>query len=251
MSIIESFDNSRPFINPSDIYQKGDIAEKCISTFSHKVLNYVLRTYECKKEVSTATANGKIQVYSLQYNSEKILFYMSPIGAALSGCIMDEVRYMTGATKFIVFGSCGSLDNAKTNGKLIIPTYAYRDEGFSYHFIEANDYIKIEESSILSTIFRQLGVPFVEGRTWSTDAIYRETENNIKKRKADGCISVEMECSALQALCTFRKIKFYPFFFTSDLLDSNVWENKILGKADELTHQINCFSIALKVVSFI
>lgn len=249
MSIIESFDNSRPFINPSDIYQKGAIAEKCIVTFSNKVLKYVLRNYECEKVACTGTANGKIQIYALQNNNERTLFYMSPIGAAIAGCIMDEVSYIVGAKKFIVFGACGSLDSTKTEGKIIIPTYAYRDEGFSYHFAEASDYIRIEQSNELSLILQQLNIPFVTGRTWTTDAIYRETENNVNKRKKDGCLSVEMECAGLQALCSFRKLDFYPFFFTSDLLDGISWDNKLLGTAAELSYQVNCFSIALKVAS--
>lgn len=48
------------------------------------------------------------------------------------------------------------------------------------------------------------GIPFVKGKTWTTDSFYRETNNNFEKRKADGCISVEMECSAIQAMCDFR-----------------------------------------------
>lgn len=40
-------------------------------------------------------------------------------------------------------------------------------------------------------------LPYVLGRNWTTDSFYRETENNLAKRKADGCISVEMECSAM------------------------------------------------------
>ena len=34
---------------------------------------------------------------------------MSPIGAPAAGAIMHEVKVLTGAEKFIVFGSCGVL----------------------------------------------------------------------------------------------------------------------------------------------
>ncbi len=63
-------------------------------------------------------------------------------------------------------------------------------------------------------------IPYVKGKTWTTDSFYRETLNNIEKRKNDGCISVEMECSAIQAMCNFRNIEFYTFFTSGDLLDS-------------------------------
>lgn len=41
-------------------------------------------------------------------------------------------------------------------------------------------------------------------------------EKKISSIKEDGCISVEMECSALQAMCDFRGLNFYataPFLF--------------------------------------
>ncbi|MBO4423654.1 MAG: phosphorylase, partial [Clostridia bacterium] len=50
---------------------------------------------------------------------------------------------------------------------------------------------------------------YTPGRTWTTDSYYRETVNNFQKHKADGCISVEMESAALQAMCDFRGLQFY------------------------------------------
>ena len=47
--------------------------------------------------------------------------------------------YMTGADKFILFGSAGALDKEKTKGKYVIPTEAYRDEGMSYHYAPPGD----------------------------------------------------------------------------------------------------------------
>ncbi len=45
MSIIESYDESRPLIGPENFYKKGKIADICIVTFSHKVLEDVLKKY--------------------------------------------------------------------------------------------------------------------------------------------------------------------------------------------------------------
>lgn len=164
---------------------------------------------------------------------------------------MDEVSFLTGATNFIVFGSCGSLDNALTDGKFIVPTESYRDEGFSYHYQKAADYIEISNSRRLSELLDKLSVPYVCGRSWTTDAIYRETEANVAKRKADGCISVEMESTGLQALCKFKQLELYTFFFASDLVDGEVWQNVNLGTSEEKTKQINCFEIALQLAELV
>lgn len=251
MSLFDSYDDSLPMITPSSFYRARYIADTCIVTFSHKVLNYTLEKYHYKKEVCTGTANGLIQIYSLEYNGKKILFYMSPIGSSIAGMVLDEVSFLTGASNFIFFGSCGSLDSYLTDGKLIIPTESYRDEGFSYHYAPAGDYIKITNADKLASIFKNLGIPYVSGKTWTTDAIYMETVRKIEKRKADGCITVEMESAGLQAICSYKNINLFIFFFVSDLLAGALWENMTLGTPEEKRQQINAFDIALKLTDYI
>lgn len=249
MSIENTFDNkSDSLLNPDDFYDKHEkIADICIVTFSHAVYDKVIKKYKCSKVAHVGTANGMIPVYKLEdYN---LLFYMSPIGAPSAGCIIDEVQYVTSATKYIFFGSCGILDKEKCSGKIIVPTSAYRDEGFSYHFVATKDYIEIKNSSILATILKRLNVDYVLGKTWTTDAVYRETINNRNLRKAEGCISVEMECAGLQAICDFRKIDYYPLLFGGDLLNDSSWEQGILGTNQEKEQQVVCFELALKIAS--
>lgn len=173
MSIEQSFENkSEALISPEEIYGIHEkIVDTCIVTFSHAVLEKVLKQYSCKKVASTATANGKIPVCYMKESN--VLFYMSPIGSAIAGTIIDEVRCLTGAAKFIFFGSCGILDEEKCGNKIIIPTEAYRDEGFSYHLVPKSDYIKIQKSEKLSGILKDLN--YICGKTWTTDAFYRET----------------------------------------------------------------------------
>lgn len=248
MSIVDSYDKwSKQIIGPENFYKENKIAEKCIVTFSLKVLNDVKERFILTEEVQSATANGKINIYSFDLNGEKILFYMSPIGSAISGCILDEVRFLTGATKFIFFGSCGMLVDTIRQTDVIIPTSAYRDEGFSYHYMEATDYITIKNSSKLEEIFNRLSISYVKGKTWTTDAIFRETENNTLKRKEDGCITVEMECAGLQAISNYRNIDLYIFFFGSDLVKPKGWDNISLGGDKEKIRQLNAFDIALMI----
>ena len=249
MSIEQSFDNkSEALISPEDFYGRHEkIADTCIVTFSHAVLERVLKKYSCKKVASSATANGKIPIYHVE--EKNVLFYMSPIGSAVAGTILDEVRYLTGATRFIYFGSCGILDEEKCKNKIIIPTEAYRDEGFSYHLLPKSDYIKIEKSKKLENILSDLQIDYVCGKTWTTDAIYRETVNNKNARKTDGCICVEMECAGLQAICNFRNLELYQFFFAGDLLNDFAWSRGTLGTKIEKANQFNCFDLALKIVA--
>ena len=66
------------------------------------------------------------------------------------------------------------------------------------------------------------------GTTWTTDAFYRETRGKVAKRKEMGAICVEMECSAMQAMCDFRDVEFFQFLYAGDNLDCNEWDERSL-----------------------
>ncbi len=218
MSILDEFDpNSNPLFTPEHIYGKREkIADVCIVTFHHRVLEKVLEEYAPAAAAAAATANGKVNIYLLENGGKKVLFYMSPIGAPAAGAIMHEVNVLTGAEKFIVFGSCGVLAPEKCAGKIIVPTESYRDEGFSYHFFPAGDYIIMKNSEAVEKHLKAGKVPYVSGRNWTTDAIYRETPDNIARHRKDGCISVEMEAAGLQAVADYREQSFI-FSFSAEI----------------------------------
>ncbi len=244
-----TFDNqSEPIITPELIYGKRNkIADICIITFSHVVRDNILTTFECTEEAVMGSANGPTPIYSLQYKGLKVLFYMTIIGSSGAGTCIEEAHCLTGATKFIMFGSAGILDKEITAGKALVPTEAYRDEGFSYHYAPAEDYITIKNSGLVAAAFDEMGIPYVLGKTWTTDAIFRETRNNMEARKAEGCLAVEMECAGAQAVCDYRGIDYYDFLISGDLLDSPEWDRRILGGEEERTHQLKNFYIALEL----
>ena len=99
----------------------------------------------------------------------------------------------------------------------------------------------------VSEWLEEMGLPHVSGRTWTSDAIYRETKANVDKRKAEGCIAVEMECAGMQAVCDFRGLDLYYYLISGDLLDSEEWDMRILGDEEEKKHQLKNFYIALEM----
>ena len=91
-------------------------------------------------------------------------------------------------------------------------------------------------------------LPYILGKNWTTDAFFRETENNINKRKEDGCISVEMECSAMQAVCDFRGLELYYFLTSGDLLDAPEWDERhVEGEYAGTQHDTRHFDIAIEL----
>ena len=134
----------------------------------------------------------------------------------------------------------------------MIPTESYRDEGTSYHYAQASDYIKNKNANIVAKFMESKDLPYILGKNWSTDSFYRETENNIAKRKADGCISVEMECSAMQAVCDFRNLNLYYFLTSGDLLDAPEWDERhVDGEYAGTQHDTRHFDIAIELADYI
>jgi uridine phosphorylase len=98
----------------------------------------------------------------------------------------------------------------------------------------------------------EAGLPFIQGKTWTTDAVHRETRGNFEKRKAEGCISVEMECAAVQAMCDYRGLNAYFFFTCGDLLDAPKWDaRKEKNQKKHTQHDPGHFEIALELASYI
>ena len=154
--------------------------------------------------------------------------------------------------KYIVFGGAGCLNKEIAHGKVMIPTEAYRDEGTSYHYAPASDYITVKNSDIVAGFMSENELPFVKGKTWTTDSFYRETINNFKKHKEDGCISVEMECASLQAMCDFRELSLYMFFTSDDLLDAPEWDVRHKkGENAGSQHDVSHFDIAIESARFV
>jgi uridine phosphorylase len=173
--------------------------------------------------------------------------YQTLIGGAGTVGLFEEV-IVKGGKKFLAFGSCGSLDKNISEGHLIVPTQAYRDEGISYHYMPESDYVEVRTSDKLAEIFDEMKLPYIKAKTWTTDALYRETERNMKARKKEGCLTVDMECASIMAASNFRNIPVYQFLYAEDNLDSIEWEARSMGKVSQNEYE-KYLDIALEVAS--
>ncbi|MBQ3384963.1 MAG: nucleoside phosphorylase [Erysipelotrichaceae bacterium] len=251
--IDKAFDDRSPaMISPRDaISQEALILaaqfriSTFIVTFSCNLIKslYEKGTIEILHDVlQVGSAAGKNPIYRIRNTDIGVI--LCGIGAPAATAILEEIRTLFNCRNFIVFGSCGSLVDLPA-GRVIIPDEAYRDEGTSYHYAPASDFITVKNADKLAEMMEQLEVGYVKGKTWTTDAFYRETVNNRNKRVEQGCICVEMECSRLQAMCDFRGIELYQFVYAADSLDSS-WSRRILGNL-EMDSRLKYFYLAWEI----
>ncbi|MBR3885672.1 MAG: nucleoside phosphorylase [Clostridia bacterium] len=243
--ITSSFDENKiAVINPvrKDELVKCDVI---IVTFSNQIEEFVVEKFKPTMVGKFSCVNGVYSIYVFEWNGKRYGFYKTLIGAAASVGMMEDVVCMFDCEKILVFGSAGTLDKS-CHGKVMIPTDAYRDEGTSYHYEKAADYIKIKNANIVENFMKRSNISYKCGKCWTIDAFYRETERNLKDRQNDGCIAVGMECAAIQAMCNFRDLDLYYFFLSGDLLDSPEWVEDGLKEAN---HSFQNFEIALRLAS--
>lgn len=243
--ITAAFDLSQPMMGPGDFYgEQKHLCDTCIVTFSSEVFQNVLEHFPCEKVGERTACNGNSPIYLLEHEGKKLGFYLTAVGSSGAAHDIIDANWLTGATTFVMFGSCGSLNREKTKGRYIIPTEAYREEGISYHYAPPSHYLPIPQSKELSELFQVIGLPIVTGRVWTTDAFYRETRKKIADRQAEGCIAVEMELAGVQAVCSFHGFRLYDFLVAGDVLDE--WDYDI-SDLKNVNHLNSNFDLALQI----
>ena len=248
--LLEEFDSCKTaIINPEHFHQKSnEMPATCVSFFSKEIINYIVDHFNVKKIECISNATSHFPIYKLDINGTEIAIYQSPVGApACVGCYEELIAL--GAKNLLLVGCCGCLDDKIEEYSIIIPTAAIRDEGTSYHYEKANDETVINPKvvSIIENVIKKLKLNYIKGKTWTTDAIFRETKAKTNKRRNQGAITVDMECSAMNVVSNFRNVNFGQIFYAADNLGGEEYDpRKIMTSAEDEIDKINIIPIAFE-----
>ena len=146
------------------------------------------------------------------------------IGPAGVSTIMEEL-IAVGVRNFVSIGSAGGLQKDLPIGDIVVCDRAIRDEGVSHHYLEPGKYAFPSPALTqrLMTALERMGAHFRVGATWTTDAPYRETIEELTQYQSEGVLTVEMEAAALAAVAQYRRAEFATAFTISDSLAGLVW----------------------------
>jgi len=156
--------------------------------------------------------------YVTEHQGEQVAVVIGPLGAPAAVQNL-EFALNLGVRHVVAVGSCGALHSHEENA-LLVPTRALRDEGTSYHYLPAADWIELDPAAVsaVTGALDDAGRAYEKVTTWTTDGFYRETPAVIERRKEQGCDVVDMECSALAATCAFRGADYAQLLYTADSL---------------------------------
>lgn len=225
--ILEFDATPEAFIEPSQIIRARDLPEHCVICFFKEVIDKIVAEHQAKVAVENRWEDGPHPIYEIEYLGQRLAFLHPGVGAPIAAGMLEEAIAF-GCRKFVACGGCGVLEKDIAVGHLIVVSGAIRDEGVSYHYLPPDREVTASEVGVTALIktLDQRGVPYRVGKTWTTDAPYRETINKIARRRAEGCLVVEMESAALMAVAQFRGAVFGQVLYGGDDLSGTEWDHR-------------------------
>ncbi len=225
--ILEYDAEGEAMIEPRRIIQPRDIPEHCVICFFKEVVENVAKEYEARVAVENHWEDGPHPIYEIEFDSQRLAFFQPGVGAPLAvGLLEEAIAY--GCRKFIACGGCGVLAKGMTVGNLIVVSGAVRDEGTSYHYLPPQNEVTAHPKGVaaLEAVLSEREIPFRTGKTWTTDAPYRETRQRIARRIRQGCVTVEMEAAGLMAAAQHRQVVLGQLLYAGDDLSGSEWDNR-------------------------
>lgn len=136
-----------------------------------------------------------------------------------------EQAVALGVKEIIFVGLAGSLQEEVQPGDIVLCEESICADGTSPHYttkelVRANKKL----TARLAAALKAQKLNFHFGRNWSTDAMFCETKAEIKHYQKNHVLTVDMETSALLAVCACRNIPCACAFVVSDFLGGGKWQ---------------------------
>ena len=115
--------------------------------------------------------------------------------------LIAEQLHAAGAHLIVGLTSAGRLPPTLPLPSIVVADEAVRDEGTSLHYLEASASVATPTPSLVSHLMRELATvgDVRQGLVWTTDAPYRETEEQLLRWTDAGALAVEMQAASLFA----------------------------------------------------
>ena len=240
------FDTERKAVICAADFLEKMLPEKCVLTFFRNELNAFVQENNLPQIGYMHSEVVDIPIYLYESEGEKIAITMPFQCSAGAAGTLEEMHAM-GCSKFIICGGAGCLTGKMDVGQIMLPTSAVRDEGASYHYLAPSREVEAPKETLEKTarILGEMGVPFTLGKTWTTDAFYRETKEMVEKRRAEGCRMVEMETAGFYAVAKYYGLQLAQLLYAGDDVSGEAWDNRSWNSRKGIRANLIALSIEL------
>lgn len=211
-------EDDRPVIDPSELRVDWLGADSAVIALTPGAFRLAAETLGATPE--RCRAAGCLE----RFHARGIPFLLAYFGAPAAAMLL-EVLAASGARRVLVLGEAGSISLEARIGDVVLPEWAIREEGTSYHYLppERTPRSDPEMTEALESSLGRSGVKTLRGGVWTTDAPFRETVGKVRRYSSLGALAVEMECSALMAVAEFRGVRLAAGLAITDELFEGVW----------------------------
>lgn len=215
--ILEHDPTKLAVIEPNYMAHPADMPEHCVPCFFLDVIDKLREDHDAELVTELTSEAGKHPVYALDIDGRKLGVFHPGVGAPIAATLLEEV-IARGGSKFIACGGAGVLNKDIRMGNIVVPAAAIRDEGTSYHYLPPGREVNASPLGVaaIEAALTQRGYSYLVSKTWTTDAIYRETPAKVELRRSEGCTMVDMEAAAFFAVAQFRGVTFAQILYGGD-----------------------------------
>lgn len=225
--ILEFDPNRDAILNPSRSTTGVELPKKAVLCFFQEVLLGLVEQGKLVQVSKLISEMGDNPIYVMEHKGQEITVMHPGVGASLAAGFLDEL-IAHDVDRFIAVGGAGVLADTTDAGHPFIITSAVRDEGTSYHYLPAGREVgpAPQATAALQAALDAEGMPYELVKSWTTDAIFRETADKRDLRVSEGCQVVEMEASAFFAVAQFRGVTFGQMVYGGDLVVPEGWDKR-------------------------
>jgi uridine phosphorylase len=139
--------------------------------------------------------------------------------------LVEELAYF-GVTRIIGFGSAGSLVPELPKGTHVVASTAIMTDGTSHAYTEASTLpVDVELYAALEAVVDESGADVTPVKIATVDAIYRETDDAVRRWLSRGAQAINMETSPLYAASAACGVKSLWIGRISDSLLGREWDS--------------------------
>lgn len=238
--LLEDDSGSEGVVDPARVVPNVDMPERAVLCFFGDVVREVVAARPEARKVTALTSElGWTPVWEIEVNAHRLAVLQPGVGAPMAAAFSEEIIAM-GARRIVACGGAGALMPELEVGRAVVVDSAVRDEGTSYHYVPANGVVHADQHAVATVVeaCEAAGIACAVARSWTTDAIYRETRDRMARRVAQGCHVVEMEAAALLAVAHYREVALGQVLMAGDTLAGQTWDDRGWMRAREAREQL-------------
>ncbi len=170
-----------------------------------------------------------------------------PFMGAPQVAMLMETLAAWGARRFIFLGWCGALTPSVVSGDIVVPCGAFADEGTSRAYGYPEQAVRQPSPGLQAEFnahLRRCGLDGHEGWVWTTDAVFRETEDKVRHFREQGALAVEMETSTLFTVARHLDVDLGAVLVVSDELSTFKWRPGFKTDRFKIARAAVCEAIA-------